>query len=94
MDLSPPILSSISKEVVKEITVAPLVETRATAIETTTEAVAAKITVETTTVTTVAEVATSATTAIEITMIVVLAVLATRAGSLSSAPTISETAAE
>ncbi len=68
-------------------------ETRATATETTTEAGAAKITVETTTVT-MAEVATSAITAIEITMItevVVQAVLTTnREGSLSSAQTISE----
>ncbi len=68
-------------------------ETRATAIETTTEAGAAKITAETTTVT-MAEVATSAITATEITMItgvVVLEVLTTtREGSLSSAQTISE----
>ena len=68
-------------------------ETRATAIETTTAAGAAKITAETTTVT-MAEVATSAITVIEITMItgvVVLEVLTTtREGSLSSAQTISE----
>ena len=77
----------------KEITGAPLVETRATATETTTEAEAAKITVETTTVT-MAEVATNAIIAIEITMItevVVQAVLTTnKEGSLSSARTISE----
>lgn len=93
MDLSPLILSSINKEAARVITVAPLMETRATATETTMEAAVAKITAETTTVTTVvAEAGTSATTAIEITMIVV--VLTTREGSLSSGQTISETEAE